>query len=103
MNSIKCIWILVDAQQKHVHLQRADWALEAALHIWLIYRPFLPGVPIKPWLDIADSLMTLQTAAAVSAVSPSTEDWLHEAALTQINLSKWDEGHEVFICLSLMV
>lgn len=93
----------MEAKQQHLYLQRADWALETALHIWLIYRPFLPRVPIKPWLDITDSLMMVQTAAAVSVVSPSTEDWLHEAALPQIDLRKWHKRHEVFISLSLPV
>lgn len=93
---------ITGAQKQHLHLQRADWVLETALHIWLIYRQFLPRVPIKPWLDITDSLMTVQTAA-VSAVLPSTEDWLHEADLTQINLCKWHKSHEFVISLSLPV
>lgn len=87
--------------KQHLYLQSADWALETTLHIWLIYRPFLPRVPIKPWLDITDSLMMVQTAAAVSTVSQSAEDWLHEAALPQITLRKWLKSHEVFIFLSL--
>lgn len=43
--------------------------------------------------------MMVQTAAAVSAVPPSTEDWLHAAALTQINLRKWHESREVSLFL----
>lgn len=54
MSRSKCMWFL------QLYLQRADWALETALHIWLIYRPFLPRVPIRPWLDITDSLMMVQ-------------------------------------------
>ncbi len=101
MNSVKGMRLLMEAKQQHLALQRADWALETALHIWLIYMPFLPGVPIKPWLDITDSLMMVQTAAAVSAVSPSAQDWLHEAASPQIHLCKWHKSHEVFISLSV--
>lgn len=97
------MWFLIEAKQQHLYLQRADWALETALHIWLIYRPFLPRVPIKPWLDITDSLMMVQTAAAVSTLSLSAEDWLHKAALPQINLRKWHKSREVFISLSLPV
>lgn len=91
----KCPRFLGEAQPQHLHLHRDDRALGGALHLWLIYRPILPMVPIKRWLDW--SLMMVQAAAAMSTVSLSTGDWLQEATLTQINLCKWHKGYRVFI------
>lgn len=43
----------------------------------------------------------VQTAAAMTTVSPSTDDWLQEATLTRNILHKWHKGHGVCIILSL--